>query len=186
MRYSRLSSREQFEQRKAQMAEHQGMIKDIVIQLTRDEQMVINEQVRNIVNENTNLTGRDGFYWRNQVLTNVQRQPGLGTRHIQKAPIHPSLQGRMQEIWDQQEALDVNKRKLMQGFAVLLRNVYDKADIRNALPEPVVKILDGGRLMTYPRTKDECYTLTSQLHRKQFKETEELIFYYLASRIITG
>ncbi|MDT9702178.1 hypothetical protein, partial [Streptomyces sp. P17] len=62
MRFSRLSSREQFEQRKAQMAEHQGMIKDIVIQLTRDEQMVINEQVRNIVNENTNLTGRDGFY----------------------------------------------------------------------------------------------------------------------------
>ena len=185
-RYGRLTSKEQFEQRKLDMKAHTDMINDMVNQFTIDEKNHIDQIVRDIISENTKLTGKDGFYWNGRVLSNVQTQKGLGTMHLQKAPIHPSLKDKMleaQSFWDR---LTADKKKLTQGLAVLLRNANGKQEVRDALPELAVKMLDGGRLLSLPRTQPELYTLTSPLHRKQFKETEELMYFYLASRIITG
>lgn len=185
-RIGRMTSKEQFEQRKQALAEHQRMISDMVHQFTIDERNHIDDIVRTIIADNTKLTGKDGFYWNGKVLSNVQMQRGMGTNHIQKSSIHPDLKERMLDAQAQYDRLALDRKKLQQGIAVLLRNAGTKEEIRNALPEIAVDVLDGGRLKSIPRTEPELYTLTSDLHRKQFKETEELMLYYLASRIITG
>lgn len=179
--YNNLSSREQYDRAKQQTVEHISLIKDIVRQLVMDEQESINSAVRKIVDDHTLRSGSNAFLYKGHVYTNSSGP----TSSLKRAPLHPSLMPEWESTYADQESLNRDKAMLQQGIAVLLRNIHDNQGIRDALPEPLVKILDGGRLLNYPRTRPELFPLTSKLHKNQFEKTNELIFFYLSSRLLS-
>lgn len=178
--YRNLSSREQYDAAKARTTEHNNMIKDIVRQLTYDEQESINKAVMNIIDQHRLKTNTDGFIYKGNIYPN-----SVNPRTMKRAPLHPDLMNDWMAINAEQESLNKDKTRLTQGIAVLLRNIHDNQGVRDALPEPLVKILDGGRLLSYPRTRPELFSLTSKLHLSQFEDVKELIFFYLSSRLLS-
>lgn len=142
----------------------------------------INRMVDEIIVEHRKLTGTDGFYHKGQIYGNVmgvsQSSPAM-----QKQPIHESLRERMFE-YDRQLAELVKDRDILrQGLGVLIRRANTPQEIRNALPDLLLPVMDSPEHLL-DRTEPEMHTLTSQIHRIQYERTLDKIYFYLGSRLL--
>ena len=168
-------------ERKARDEFRQKIIIDVVTQLTAVDQKRLNEMKAKIINDHVQLTGTDGFYHNGMFYTNMS---GVPVKSMQKLPIHPTLKGQAIEHDKQVRALASDTAKISRGLAVLIRNCIDYQGVRNALPDVLIPITTITEIARHDRTMPEGYTLTSKLHKDQFQNTLDRIYFYLGSRLL--
>lgn len=154
-------------------------IKKVLDVLLRNDRARLDELVKGIIADHVALTQTDGFYFDGRVYTNVI---GVPFATLQKQPIDPSLKPRMLVYIKQMREMDADEAKIGQGLAVLLRKATNDQDVRDALPEPLVKVLP--HLSQYERQRPAAYGLTSKLHQVQYDKTMDQIYFYLGSRLL--
>lgn len=135
----------------------------------------------NIIQKNTELTLKDGFFYRGQWYTNSTAK--VPQKVMQASSIHESLLPEIQELEKQLREFNADKVSFNQGIGLLLGKCFNPQDIRDALPEVLVPLMDSPEHLL-DRTRPELYTLTSDLHIKQFEKVKEKIYFYLATALL--
>lgn len=135
----------------------------------------------NIIARHCILTGTDSFYTQGEIWSNIQ---GLPQKVLQKRPIHESLKEELHELIKQRNQLKADREKLKQGLAVIIRSLDTHEEVRDALPDLLLPFMDSTTAVL-PRTRPELYTLTQEIWKQQYKKTEELIYFYLGSRLLS-
>lgn len=134
-----------------------------------------------IITKHVEKTHTDGFYHRGVWYTNFSGQAPATS--LQKQSIHESL---LPEIFDYERLIkdfNADKVSIEQGISLLLREAKAPQDIRDALPEVLLPVM-GSPEHLLQRTRPELYTLTSELHKKQFEKVMEKIYFYLATALL--
>ena len=100
-----------------------------------------------------------------------------------KRQIHVSLYGQTMAYIRQRDTCNKEKSRMTFGLVVLLTDCKTWQDIRDALPEILVKMVPG--LTELKRTRQEAWTLEFKpLQQHQYQEIRDLIDFYFTNKLL--
>lgn len=143
--------------------------------------LMFNREIETIIQQNAELSNnREGFLFGGHFysLLSIKEQ-----RTAKKLPLHPSLHELGEALAKSIDEFQRDKTKLRQSLSVVLRGCSNQQDVRDALPNAVRMILP--ELGSLQRTRPVAWTLQDKpMLLSQFEKTEQLLQYYLSSRIL--
>ena len=160
-------------------------IKQTLTQLVKAIMMQENKRLVRVQTElifdNHKLGGSEfGFRCGARKISNIE------SRHVAKIPFQPidsSLSDRAHGMFECEEVMERQEKKLTQAFSVILPKCDTPQDIRDAFPDHFIVLCHDLRVI--PRNRQEGYL--SVLHsalEKHFKSITLICDYYEANRLL--
>ncbi|WP_421991742.1 hypothetical protein [Roseococcus sp.] len=142
--------------------------RDLAVALTgalfAEEEERQNRELCEIIGKNNEFQGTwdaDGFMFRGKHVTSAHTPaPAPGTRRgpARRISLHPRLRERMEEHVAAAEVVADDRRSIQQMLGTVLLPCTNSSDIRNALPECLVRFLPE-EISELPRTEQAGFTL---------------------------
>lgn len=157
------------------------LIDTLTTALLKQETKGIAQERDFLIDQNTELGNpQQGFllgegFFHKDSLTNLSG--------VTKKPLHFSLLDQGLGFLDRLAQHEIDKQRLTQGLAQFLKSCTSLQDVRDALPEMVVKEIP--MLSALPRTRDEAWQIAGDQKRQdQWDKTRELILFHFANRML--
>ena len=135
-----------------------------------------------LVTENRSLSSEhyDGFFYQGQFYTDLDRS--LAAKGI-KTSLHPSLVPSMERHIKDKKEVEFDRLRVKQALALLLKDVRTAQDLRDALPNQLVEMID--QIKGMERSRPEGFTLMTDPRKiKQYQKLREKIEFYTAARLL--
>lgn len=157
------------------------VIEQIISSIGKADAEMIESKIDDLIKQNAEITqNRDGFLYGGTFFSNL---PPKETRNIVKYRLDESLFDQGDELVKMCREFSNDTTRLKQGLNVLLRDCTNHQDIRDALPNAVRSVVP--ELASLERTRPVAYTLQDKpLMLDQWPQTEDLLIYYLSSRML--
>lgn len=146
----------------------------------------LEEVLNKLVDDNDKLIGEyntAGFMHQGEFYerTNATRSPGFGERHT----LHPDLWARMSQYSREVSRLIMEVHIVNQTVYRLVRGCTTYQDVRDALPECLVKQDRSGKYSPLPRSREAAWTLVGdKLATSQYEKVLPAIEYYASTHLI--
>lgn len=156
-------------------------LKHLMEQLGSADQKLIDRQIDELIEKNTQLTGNsEGFLLGGMFFTRLDNVAKLSAK---KRPLHSSLYATGHQVLEQCKKLKDDMLRIKQGLSVLLFHCYNAQDVRDALPDLARHLVPGAA--TLERTRPEAYTLEDKpFSMHSYQHTKELLEDYISTRIL--
>lgn len=160
-----------------------GVIKDIITALTENEHKRLKKFSETIVNKHCEfLPGTQGFYYEGRVFTNVE---GVPFASLRKSPPAREIVPDLREYSKQLALVNREEEKLTQGLAMLLADARTEQEIRDSLPEPLIKAVLPNLVHRVKRIHDEAYLIAADARKmRQYEKFKDILFFHIGNRLL--
>lgn len=161
---------------------NRDMINTLVDNLFRTEFRRLEKRELELVKENKLLSGgrQDGFFYRGILYSDLCKTIAYKGN---KANVHPLLVPAMEKHVEDRKQVEFDRLLVKQTLALLFNSVRSLQDLRDALPNQLVEMIDP--IKDLKRTRPEGYNLMAEPRKaKQYKKFREKIEFYTATRLL--
>lgn len=153
-------------------------IMDGIGQIDKDRNQQL---IDDLIEDNAIETGNPhGFLYGGNFFSHLEPK---SYRLVTQEPLHASLRERGDQLVAALRQFKNDSQMLRQGLTVLLRDCETDQDFKDALPNAIAMVLP--EFSQLKRTREVAWTLKEKpLLFDQYRHTEELLTYYLSSRIL--
>ena len=158
------------------------LIDHLIARLFERENVRLKKKELELVSENRKVSSEhyDGFFYQGRFYTDLDRM--LASKGI-KSGLHPSLVPSMERHLQDQKTVDFDRLRVKQALALVLRDVRTAQDLRDALPNQLVSMID--QIKSMERSRPEGFTLMADPRKyKQYQQLREKIEFYTSAQLL--